>query len=289
MNPSTAAAYLKRLGLQAEAPSAAALARLHRAHVERIPYDTFWIHLRQGWGIEPTETVQRFATTCRGGYCFQLNGAFHALLTHLGYTVTLNVAGVYRAAGPSEDALRNHTTIIAEGVPSEANPGGRWWVDVGLGDALHEPLPLVEGTYSQGPLRFAIEAVEPGGIGDWRLLHDHSGWFTGVILVEDPVGMETFGERHRFMSTSPESTYAKVVTALRRHTDGVTLMRGCVLTSISGGGATEHIVESLSEWLEVLQREFGLSFPDASGEALAALWVSVQRTHEEWLQARAAS
>ena len=32
------AAYLNRLGVEAERPSAEALARLHRAHVERVPY-----------------------------------------------------------------------------------------------------------------------------------------------------------------------------------------------------------------------------------------------------------
>ena len=33
-----------------ERPSAAALARLHRAHVERVPYETFWIHLGEDAG-----------------------------------------------------------------------------------------------------------------------------------------------------------------------------------------------------------------------------------------------
>ena len=44
------ATYLNRLGVEAERPSAEALARLHRAHVERVPYETFWIHLAQGGG-----------------------------------------------------------------------------------------------------------------------------------------------------------------------------------------------------------------------------------------------
>ena len=81
----TLTAYLRRLGVDAEPPSADALSRLHRAHVERIPYETFWIHLRQGWGIDPAESTDRLAHTRRGGYCYQLNGAFGTLLTALGY------------------------------------------------------------------------------------------------------------------------------------------------------------------------------------------------------------
>jgi len=281
----TTAAYLNRLGVEAEPPSLEALFRLHRAHVERIPYDTFWVSLGQEWGIDPNECMERLATTRRGGYCFQLNSAFYALLVELGYEVSLHVAGVYNDPAHDVDA-GNHSAIIAEGLPSDENPGGRWWVDVGLGDALHDPLPLVEGQYVQGPLRFTMEAVEPGGVGDWRLVHDPTGWFAGVHLVEAPVKADVFEKRHHFNATSPESGYSKLITALRRHKDGVTLMRGCVLTRIGHDGVTKHTCESLTEWLEVLEREFGLAFDDVPDAAMVALWDSVRRTHEEWLQSR---
>ena len=44
-------AYLRRLGLEAEPPSVDALQRLHRAQVERVPYETMWIHAGEPWGI----------------------------------------------------------------------------------------------------------------------------------------------------------------------------------------------------------------------------------------------
>ena len=157
-NP-TSTAYLRRLGVTAEPPSASALARLHRAHVERVPYETFWIHLGEGWGIDPGESTRRIAGTRRGGYCYQLNGAFAELLTHLGYRVTRHVAGVHDADGPHVETLTNHVALIAHELPTAANPGGRWYVDTGLGDALHEPLPLVAGAYLQGPMRFAMTEV----------------------------------------------------------------------------------------------------------------------------------
>lgn len=92
-------AYLNRLGLDAETPSLQALTRIHRAHVERIPYETFWIHLKEGWGIDPLESFRRAATTRRGGYCFQLNGGLYTLLTQLGYRVSLNPANVHGVEG----------------------------------------------------------------------------------------------------------------------------------------------------------------------------------------------
>ena len=39
-------------------------------------------------------------------------------------------------------AMGNHAAVVVHSLPTEANPGGRWYVDAGLGDVLHEPLPL---------------------------------------------------------------------------------------------------------------------------------------------------
>src|SRR6476469_1135713 len=231
------ASYLDRLGVEAEPPSAEALTRLHRAHVERVPYETFWIHLAQGWGIDPDESTRRVATSRRGGYCYQLNGAFGNLLATLGYRLSVNVAGVHEAGGPDVSTLRNHAALVVEGLPSETNPGGRWWVDAGLGDALHDPMAMHDG------------------------------------LVARPVAMDVFATRHVYNSTSPESGFAKTVTAQRRHATGTAVVRGCVLTRRDGDMVTTRTCESLHEWLDVLEGEFDLSFDDdVPAGALIAHW-----------------
>lgn len=284
MNPTTPA-YLRRLGVPAEPPSAAALARLHRAHVERVPYETFWIHLAQGWGIDPAESAHRVAHTARGGYCYQLNGAFATLLTDLGYRVSTAVAGVHDAAGPQESTLGNHAALLVDGCPTAGNPGGRWYVDAGLGDALHEPLPLVTGVYAQGPMRFAISEVAAGGVGDWHFTHDRAGSFGGVSIVDRPVPSNVFAERHHFHRTSAESSFAKTPTAQRRHPTGTAAVRGAVFSRTDGATATTHTCERLGEWLDLLDAEFGLRL-DAPHAALAALWTRVRRAHDDWTAAQ---
>lgn len=66
------AAYLRRLGLEAEPPSIDALQRLHRRQVEQIPYETLWIHLGEAWNIDLAKALERVARQGRGGYCFHL-------------------------------------------------------------------------------------------------------------------------------------------------------------------------------------------------------------------------
>ena len=61
-------AYMRRLSLDAEPPSVKALARLHRRHAERIPYETLWIHGGERWGIDPHDAAARIAFQRRGGY-----------------------------------------------------------------------------------------------------------------------------------------------------------------------------------------------------------------------------
>ena len=131
-------AYLLRLGLDREPPSAGALARIHRAQVERVPYETAWIHMGHQWSVDQQASFRRVAADKRGGYCFHLNGAFAILLEALGYNVTLHVGGVHGPDGPAEESMTNHLVLTVNDLPDESNPGGAWYVDAGLGDALYD-------------------------------------------------------------------------------------------------------------------------------------------------------
>jgi N-hydroxyarylamine O-acetyltransferase len=135
MDAELQAAYLRRLGLDAVPPSVEALQRLHRRHVERVPYETMWIHLGEAWGIDLDDAVARIAGQGRGGYCFHLNGALSELLRSLGYAVTRHVGGVHGPDGPDGEMMSNHLVLTVSGLPASHNPSGTWYVDAGLGDA----------------------------------------------------------------------------------------------------------------------------------------------------------
>ena len=273
-------AYLTRLGVPAEPPSPAALGRLHRAHVERVPYETFWMHLGEPLSVDALESARRIATTSGGGYCFQLNGAFAALLATLGYTVTQHAAGVHDATGPSVETLGNHVALIVHGLASDDNPHGQWYADAGLGDALYEPLPLRADRRS-GPSQMAVEPVA-NGVGDWHFVNDPDGTLAGVSIVAAPVAMDVFAGRHAFNVTSSTSSFRRTVTCQRRHATGTDVLRGRVLTRRDGDTMTTRTVESLGGLRRVLDTVFGLRL-DAPRPVLDTLWSAMCASHDEWL------
>jgi N-hydroxyarylamine O-acetyltransferase len=277
-------AYLRRLGLEPEPPSVAALQRLHRAHVERVPYETIWIHAGEAWDIDVGRAVRRIALEGRGGYCFHLNGAFGALLDALGYHVERHVGGVHGPDGPTERELTNHLVLTVGDLPADDHPDGTWYVDAGLGDALHEALPLRAGTFEQAPFRLILDATA-GEVGDWHLAHDPLGGFAGMSWRSATTTMDAFEERHRWLSTSPESGFVRVATAQRRDDEGVDILRGMVLTRVADGVQAGADLTQRADWFDALAEVFGLRFVYTAPEALDRLWERTLAGHHAWVEA----
>ncbi len=275
-------AYLERLELAVEEPSVEALNRLHAAHVERVPYETTWIHMGEQWGVDRNESVKRIVDQRRGGYCFHLNGALSLLLDWLGYDVTLHVGGVHGPDGPSAAAMENHLVLVVTGVSCRENPGGAWHVDAGLGDALHEPLPMIAGRHTQGPFTFDVSHGD-GAIVDWQFGHHHLGSFDGMGFRSEPTAIETFASRNRFLSTSPDSSFAQTVTAQRRDATGVDVLRGKVLRRVEATIVSETVVDTRGEWFATLVEVFGLDLSAVPESSRDTLWRSVERSHKDWM------
>lgn len=273
-------AYLDRLGLDVEAPSAEALFRLHRAHVERVPYETLWIHLGERWGIGLAESAERIAHQRRGGYCFHLNGAFSELLRSLGYHVKRHVGGVHGPTGARTDEMGNHLALTVHDLRTETNASGSWYVDVGLGDALYEPLPLIAGVYRQGPFRLVLKET-PGAVGDWHLSHDPMGAFTGMSWRSAPGMIGDFDIRHRWLSSSSHSGFVRLLTVQRRDATGVDVLRGQTLHRI-GAGARQSTLVTRDELLDVLSDVFALDVTTIDDESLHVFWSRVHEAHLAW-------
>lgn len=283
MDADTRDAYLQRLGQHAEPPSVDALFRLHRAHAERVPWETLWIHLGDRWSTDLDESISRIASRRRGGYCFHLNGAFGELLRALGYDVTRHVGGVHGPGGASEAEMTNHLVLTVQSLPTDANPRGEWYVDVGLGDTLHEPLPLAGGEHRQGPYALLLEETS-GAVGDWHLTPDPACSFAGMAWRSEPTSMDAFTDRHTWLSTSEDSNFVKRLVVQRRDASGSDILRGLTLLRV-GDGASTATLETLTELIDALEDVFGLDTSDIGRAERDALWTSLFAKHEAWVAA----
>lgn len=271
-------AYLSRLGVDVGAPSVEALTRIVQRQAERVPYETFWIPTGEGWSTDPAEAARRIAFESRGGYCYHLNGALGVLLRSLGYAVHGHVGGV-QTGEPNPNARGNHLALTVTGLPSDANPSGRWYVDVGLGDALHEPLPLAAGSYHQGPFSLRLD---PTGENAWELTHDPLGGFRSMTWTTAPAIVSDFTAHHEWLSTSPQSGFVQVPMAERRDATGVDVIRGLVLSRVGANAFTAEPITRRSEWFDVLADVFDLRFEAVPAESRGRLWDAVLDAHRAW-------
>jgi arylamine N-acetyltransferase len=177
--------------------------------------------------------------------------------------------------------MGNHLVLTVSALPTEANPSGTWHVDAGLGDALHEPLPLVPGAYVQAPFRLALDRL-PGESRGWLLTHDPAGGFRNMRWHMVDARLGDFAAQHRWLSTSPESGFVRVAMAERRDATGVDVMRGLVLTRLGEHATTSEPLTRRDEWFAALADVFDLRFDCSAPDALDALWNRVRRGHEQW-------
>jgi N-hydroxyarylamine O-acetyltransferase len=195
--------------------------------------------------------------------------------------VTRHVGGVHGPVGPTADELTNHLVLTVSDLPTEENPSGTWYVDAGLGDALHEALPLVAARYEQPPFHLSLEELD-AQFADWHLTHDSAGAFTGMSWRAAPASMREFAARHEWLSTAPESGFVRVATAQRRDATGVDILRGLTLTRVGAGRAPEEPLTDRDDWFAALADIFDLTFDELEPAARDHLWRTVRTAHDEW-------
>jgi len=127
--------YLQRIGAERpSAPTPEALRDLHAHHQLAVPFENLSIHLGEPIVLDEDSLFDKIVLRWRGGFCYELNGAFACLLTDLGFAVTYLAAGVFGEGG-AVSPLFDHMVLGVEA-------GGPWLADVGFGDHSLHPLCL---------------------------------------------------------------------------------------------------------------------------------------------------
>jgi arylamine N-acetyltransferase len=280
--PAWVAPYLARLGVDAAdplAPTLGTLRGLHRAHVERIAFENIDIQLGRPQGISPEESIDRILAG-RGGYCFNLNNAFAALLRILGYDVTLHRGQINGSAERAKATADEYGTHMAMTVVID---GERWSIDVGLANSHYEPIPLREGVHVQGPFTFRLQPLPEVGPDAWRFYTDPvQTTFHSMDFTLEPAVWEEFIEYHVELSTSPKSGFVQTGELFRRDVLGTDFVLNDELTRDDASGRSTRVLTSADEWFAVAEDLFGLDLSDISGSERAAVFGQMQRAEEAW-------
>ena len=271
--------YLARLGLPADLPpTLESLMAIHRAHVERVPYNNLEIMLGAPPSVEPFEALGRLVSTGRSGYCFHQNGSLELVLRGLGFEVHRRHGHVWRLPEHREQTELNHLVLLVSELPTAANPGGWWWPDVGLGDGILEPLPLVAGPVSNLPFDFVLSDVTTER---WSFTNDPRGSFSGVEICSRPVDQSVVSQAHAQLSTLPAGAFTKLLVVQRRDRDAAFALRGCVVTRTDAAGTTALDLTRYDDWRDGLA-SLALAVADLDEVHLRGLFERSLVAHQSW-------
>jgi N-hydroxyarylamine O-acetyltransferase len=245
-------AYLRRIGYQgSRAPSAETLRQLQLAHLRAVPFENLSIHSAEPIVLRNDALFEKVVTRRRGGFCYELNGLFAALLRALGFEVEMLAAGVADQSGrfgPNFD----HMTLLVK-------LDERWIADVGFGDSFLEPLRLDEPDEQVQDARAYKFTFE----GDRRILwqRNYDGeWTAQYRFSLQPHIYADYGEMCRYHQTSPQSHFTRGRICTRATGDGrVTLSELRLINTNTKGERQERTLAGEDEYFAALREHFGIT------------------------------
>lgn len=264
MNSAQVDAYLRRLGAEHPAwPTVDALRELHLRHLRTVPFENLSIHLGEEIVLEEKRLLDKVVGARRGGFCYELNGSFGALLAALGYDVALLAARVYGEEGrlgiPYDHlALRVRTV-----------DGGDWLADVGFG--AHSHLPLAFGDRGEqkdpgGTFRIVEAGPDAAGVrgghgtveaADLDVFRDGRAQYR---LETRPRVLGDFVAGAWWHSTSSVSHFTRSLVCSRVTEEGgrITLSGRKLTVTAADGTREERELEADEEILGVYRERFGI-------------------------------
>lgn len=252
--------YLRRIGVERSRHEVhtdlATLGELMLAHLIHVPFENLDVFHRRPVRTDIDWSVTKIVDRGRGGWCFELNGAFGSLLASLGFDVRrLGAAVLLDGPNSTLDHLCCEVTIDEPHL-----------VDVGFGDSFLRPLAL--NTHD----------AQDGGNGTYQLLPSPIG--TTLTRHVDGIPeahyrfkrvahrLSDFAPASNQLASDPESHFRRslVVTRLL-DADGrrVTLSRDRLV--VRGPHGTEISGDSVSSeaWWPILKEWFGMQRPSDLG------------------------
>ena len=259
--------YLQRIGYTGPVrPDLECLQAVHRHHIQAIPYEDLDVQLGRSMDLEPERIRRKLIVEQRGGWCYEMNGLLGWALSEIGFDVTRMTGGVMRQEH-GDEAFGNHLVLRVD------LEGDSWIADVGLGDALTDPIPIREGAYRQNGRTYRLSRLDPD---TWRF-ENHSGRLPpSMDFINAPADEDLFMRTCSRLQSDPESMFVQNLICFRcRPGGGVDMLLGRVYEHLSEHAPEKKLLESAAELDALLGSVFGIQEPH-----IDALWDKVVERHE---------
>ncbi|MDP9808276.1 N-hydroxyarylamine O-acetyltransferase [Rhizobium tibeticum] len=245
--------YLARIGV--DRPVALdfnSLSRLHRAHLMAFTWEA--LDAFMGWpsSITPASAFAKMVEGRRGGWCYEMNGLFGAALDALGFRVTRLCGGVDREK-LGDIAIGNHLTL-------RVDLDRPYLAEVGVADAIIEPVPLAVGPISQRGFDFSIMPAEDG----WLRFNNHArGIAHSFDFRADHSDESAMAATHAWLMRDPGSPFTNALAVLRHIADGYVALQNDRLRTVTPNGVSEHPITSANHLADTFETVFDLDIPRA--------------------------
>ncbi len=242
-------AYLTRIAYTSSIqPTWRTLRDLHVAHLMTVPFENLSIHRGEPIVLDEEQLYDKIVTQQRGGFCYELNGLFSALLRELGFDVVRLAAGVARDAGGFGPEF-DHMTL-------QVKLDRLWLADVGFGDSFREPL-LLEPTVEQQQFDRSYRLTPDG---DYLVLQEHNDtgpWTDQYRFSLQPRRLSDYAAMCHYHQTSPQSSFTQRTVCTLARPDGRITLSGRRLIHTRDGQRAEREVTD-AEYLGILRDKFGI-------------------------------
>ncbi len=234
-------------------PSVNLLRALHRAHLFTVPFENLDIHLGRKIVCDEDRILHKIVTEHRGGFCYELNGAFAALLRRLGFRVTLLSGRVARedgSYGPEFDHLVLRVDLDEP-----------WLADVGFGEGFLEPLrldPGMEQAQAQSGRIYRLTRIDDGFVLE---VMAEGKWKKEYAFTLQPREFPDFAGMCHYHQTSPESHFTRQRICSLATPEGRITLSDEKLIETRAGTRQERLLSGDQEWRAKLRERFGVVLP----------------------------
>jgi N-hydroxyarylamine O-acetyltransferase len=244
------AAYLERINYRgSQAPTAETLRALQEAHLLAVPFENLSIHNGQRIILEEEALFDKVITRRRGGFCYELNGLFAALLRALGFEVDMLSARVANAAGEFGPDF-DHMTLMVR-------LDQRWLADVGFGDSFLKPL-LIDKREEQVQQDRAFKIVSDSDrLFLWQR-ENGDEWKAQYSFNLQPFSFHHYAEMCHYHQTSSQSHFTQKRVCTRATPKGRITLSELRLITTENGERNEQILPDELEYAKALRQHFGI-------------------------------